>query len=577
MRFGEKTFCLYPVFWARLPHYQSVCGLLLTAIDSAFYSSENVLPVMKSLLATWLTLSLCIVVHFVFVSRAQVIAGQRTERNRSSAHLQHVAQPPELAGEPAPSPTPLSAAYLRFVQSKAIASVDRNDAKTLTPAISELTELIRLEPTSSDFYLIRAQLSCYAHANAAQILSDVSRSISLHKSTSSVYPTLKDHYVLKAKVEFEDGHLEESMQDLDAAIRQDYEDAQDVFNDGNTEPTTTTERCIWTQADLGALEQRFPQDYRPPLYRGLYLSFFYRFHLEADYSVVLDAFHRAATLNPASALPEFYMGALYSTGALGGVISVKNAECLDWVVPRTSKCLALDEVHRSAIRSLTKAIALDPKFGPAYALRAIAFTNLKEYRQAVRDYDKVMELTPEPEAARIAYNDRGLAKVALAEYRSAIQDFTKSIAIGCKALCGSYENRADAYIKLHEYAKAIDDINAAIKQKLSSAVFLMNIDQFRRIYPEYDAAPDDVLCERLRSLFFPAMKYADFAKEFLIDAKSFNSPILPDLYLKRGDAYAAMKQSRKANAEYDRVSHGFTESAAYAFTEKNGRRIRKLE
>jgi tetratricopeptide (TPR) repeat protein len=334
---------------------------------------------------------------------------------------------------------------------------------------------------------------------------------------------------------------------------------------------------VWTQADLERFEQRFPQDYRPPLYRGLYLTFFYSFDLGSDYSPVLDAFHRAATLNPASALPEFFIGELYIVGHLGGFMSLKNARCLDEVVPRTSKCLELDETHRSGVRSLTRAIALNPKFGAAYSLRAVAFSQLKEYRQAVRDYDKVLELTTEQEAARIAYNDRGLAKVYLGEYQSAVQDFTKAITIGCKESCGSYNNRAEAYIKLHDYPKAIEDISAAIKQNLSSAVFLMNIDQFRRIYPEYDAVPDDVLCEKLRALFFPEMKYADFAKQFLIEAKDFKSTVLPDLYLKRGDAYAAMKQTRKANAEYDRVSHGFPESAGYSFDEVNGKRIRKSQ
>ena len=124
---------------------------------------------------------------------------------------------------------------------------------------------------------------------------------------NSAYPTLKEHYALKAKVEFESGHFEESMRDLDAAIREDYEDAKDVFNDGKTKPTTTAQPCVWTQADLDTLERRFPRDYRPPLYRGLYLSFFYSFDLDSDYSPVLDAFHQAATLNPASALPSFIL------------------------------------------------------------------------------------------------------------------------------------------------------------------------------------------------------------------------------------------------------------------------------
>ena len=73
------------------------------------------------------------------------------------------------------------------------------------------------------------------------------------------------------------------------------------------------------------------------------------------------------------------------------------------------------------------------------------------------------------------------------------------------------------------------------------------------------------------------MKYADFAKQFLIDAKGLTSTVLADLYLKRGDAYAAMRQMRKADIEYDRVSRGFPESAAYSFTESNGRRVRNYQ
>jgi tetratricopeptide (TPR) repeat protein len=465
---------------------------------------------------------------------------------------------------------------LQFVQSKAISAANPHDVKTLPPAIREVTGLIRLEPTNSDFYLLRATLSCYLRADSTEILDDISRSISLHgQSASSAYPTLRDHYALKAKIEFESGHFEDSMRDLDAAIRENYEDAKDVFNDGNTKPTTTAQPCVWTQADLDTLERRSPQDSRPPLYRGLYLTFFYSFDLDSDYSPVFDAFHRAATLNPSSALPEFYIGELYGIGRLGGMMSTKNAECLDWVVPRTPQCLALDEIQRTAVRSLTRAIALDPKFGPAYALRATAFYKLKEYRQAIRDYDKVLALSPSHDTARSSYNDRGLAKLSLGDYQSAVLDFTQSIAMGCKESCGSYDNRADVYIKLHNYPKAIEDISASIKKYLSSAVFLMNIDQFRRIYPEYDAVPDDALCEKLRALFFPAMQYADFAKQFLIEAKRFQSTVLPDLYLKRGDAYATSKQTAKANIEYDRVSHGFPEAAAYSFVETNGKRIRK--
>jgi hypothetical protein len=62
-----------------------------------------------------------------------------------------------------------------------------------------------------------------------------------------------------------------------------------------------------------------------------------------------------------------------------------------------------------------------------------------------------------------------------------------------------------------------------------------------------------------------------------MDAKNFESTVLPDFYLKRGDAFASMKQLQKANAEYDRVSRGFPEYARYAFDQVNGKRVRKSQ
>jgi len=71
------------------------------------------------------------------------------------------------------------------------------------------------------------------------------------------------------------------------------------------------------------------------------------------------------------------------------------------------------------------------------------------------------------------------------------------------------------------------------------------------------------------------MKYADFADQFLIKAKEFKSTVVPDLYLKRGDAYAAMGRMAQANIEYDRAVRGFPDYAPPFFTEKNGKRVRK--
>jgi tetratricopeptide (TPR) repeat protein len=265
---------------------------------------------------------------------------------------------------------------------------------------------------------------------------------------------------------------------------------------------------------------------------------FSSYSLDTDYQPILKAFEHAAELNPSSAVPPYFSAYLHVYGGLGGMTALLNAKCLDDVVPRTQPCLELDESHRTGVRYLTKAIAADPTFEPAYALRAGAHLKLHEYRQAIRDYTKALELDPKDHL----YQDGASAESELREYQAAILDYTKRIAQGCEdSLCGAYEYRADVYLKLHDYSHAISGLDHALRNKLAVMIFLLNVDEFRRIYPQYDRVPDDELCEKLRARFYPQMSYADFSKQFLVEAKGWADDfVLPELFLKRGDAYADM-------------------------------------
>ena len=216
---------------------------------------------------------------------------------------------------------------------------------------------------------------------------------------------------------------------------------------------------------------------------------------------------------------------------------------------------------------------MDPTFAPAYELRATALSELKQSRQAVRDYNKAVELNLK---ANI-YNDRALAKMDLHDYEGAIADYTKRLARGCTGLSQTYENRANVYLKIHDYPHAINDIGRQIAVFLDELIFGFNIEQFRRVYPEYDDMADDVLCEKIRSLFMPQMNYATFSKNFLFEAKPLDDFVLSELYLKRGDAYADMGDMAKANREYDRVSNGFPKWAEHSFSIRNGKRVRIRE
>jgi tetratricopeptide (TPR) repeat protein len=494
----------------------------------------------------------------------------------SRRQTRSVIDPVELSGPPK-KPIAMTPAKRAFAQSGVMEQLNSKDPSVLATALRGITSFIQQDPTDTDFFIMRATVSCEIPSSSKEeMLRDIDTSIKLWKpNENSAFDSLTGHYGQKAKVEFLLGRYADALNDLDAGMRIDYSRADEMFNNGNAKPDEPTAiPCMWSHADVNKLEELFPKDYRTSIYAGLYRLEFSRYSLDTDYRPILKSFEHAAELNPSSAIPPYFSAYPHVYGGMGGMMSNANAKCLDDVVPRTKPCLDLDEIHRTGVRYLTQAIAADPAFEPAYALRAAAHLKLRENRQAVRDYTKALELDPKDNL----YSDRASAESELKEYQAAILDYTKRISRGCEdSMCGAYEYRADVYLKLHDYPHAISDLSHAIRNFLAGTIYGFNIDQFRRIYPEYDDVADDVLCEKLRILFFPEMSYADYSKEFLVDAKEVDDFVLPELFLKRGDAYADMGDLTRANREYDRVSAGYPKWAVHVFTVRNGKRIRVRE
>jgi tetratricopeptide (TPR) repeat protein len=510
------------------------------------------------------------------------VLGDTTELSPSETpqgreELARVIEPPELKGIPTRSRMPPTAADVRFFGGKALKAADPVHPETIAPALKDLDDVIAKEPARSDFYLLRASLSCFNGAQPSSVVADIDKSIELYRPDESAYENLADHYALKARVEFEAGRYADSMGDLDRAVSQNYEYADNIFNDGKVEPSKSLRRCVWTQPDLDLLASKYPADGRPLMYKGLYLDFFSRFHIENRSSATLDAFNRAAVLAPKSPLPRYYAGLLYVSGNIGGMISKANSGCLDYVVPRTEACTTLDQLHERGVHELTAALALDPGFAPAYEERAEAYLKLKQESQAIRDYTDALRLETNPKEIGGLYNDRGLAKFNLGLYKNSVEDFTQAITLLCKSnvekQCDEYVNRANAYAKFKDFSHAAEDLSMAIRSHLGSS-FVWGIAQFRKVYPEYDDVRDDVLADLLRRRLYPQMTYADFSKEFLIDAKGMDEFVIAELYCKRGDMYAKEGRGGEARKDYNRVVRGFPESAKMYLAERYGRWVR---
>ena len=155
----------------------------------------------------------------------------------------------------------------------------------------------------------------------------------------------------------------------------------------------------------------------------------------------------------------------------------------------------------------------------------------------------------------------GQAKMLALSPYEAISDFTEAIKIEGRELLKSnaYEGRASAYMQTREWDLAIKDLTSAISLQIAGSV-VGNVSQFRAIYPEYGAASDEAIAQKLNQTFYPDIKYEDFAQRFLTGHPSF-SKIIADLFIKRSEAYLRKGDWRSALIDFRRATNGFPDYA----------------
>ena len=113
--------------------------------------------------------------------------------------------------------------------------------------------------------------------------------------------------------------------------------------------------------------------------------------------------------------------------------------------------------YKEAIKDYDKTIELNGTFSAAYYNRALAKNYLKDYKGAIEDYSVALEL----DSTNIqALNNRGLAKKALEDYDGALEDYTKAINLN-ESFASAYFNRGSIKVLMEEngcedFRKALD-------------------------------------------------------------------------------------------------------------------------
>lgn len=403
-----------------------------------------------------------------------------------------------------------------------------------------LDRIIAKYPDYSDGYVMRLGALCDGSDRAA-ILSNVNVALKYVGNSRTGKDSLGSLLSMRAKVEHVNGDDSAAMEDLDKAIQSNIADATQFVNSGAVAPEKTASACTWTQPDMDALVQRFPNDYRVYVLRGLYYGFFTEWQKDS-LKPALENLRRAAEMNTTSALPHFLSAYVLRRGFFIRQLGMSDKQ--------------RNDLRETRLSELNAALALDPGLFSALTDRAEVYFDQQQFKQAISDYDKILSLDAKDAGA---YNDRALAKMQIGDNYGAIADFTSAIENKNRQLqqSSSYEGRADAYVKTQQWDFAVRDLTTAISLQTGGVLILINIKQFRALYPEYKAASDEAVARKLNQTFFPNMKYEDFSKQFLHDNGPWTSTVIPDLYVKRSDAYLKAGEWHGAAVEFRRALDGF--------------------
>jgi tetratricopeptide (TPR) repeat protein len=458
-----------------------------------------------------------------------------------------VQEPEEMKVDPFPT-NKLDLSAPERMLGEALQALDKNKAASLLPALNRILEQY---PDFSEGYIMRAFSLCDPGDDRAAITADLDRALKSVPNSRTGKDSVPSLLSTRAKMEVANGDFAAAMNDLQKAVLSDLDKATQFTNSGGVRPEKTASSvCVWTESDMDELVRRYPADYRSHLFRGLYFSFFVNFSPEESIvGSALDNFNKAAQLNPRSALPQLFKAELL------GHMFVFNTRLnkLGW------SDAGRDKLNAELVGEYTKALALDPTLKPALLSRATAELNLKKFKSAIEDYDRVLAIDP---GDWVALHDRGLAKVELGNAYDAISDFSATIKLTKRELKQShyYESRANAYMKTRQWDLAIRDFTTAISLGVGGSTLLMDVGQFRAIYPEYNAASNEAIARKLNQTFYSDLTYEGFSKDFL-NGKPMPSTTIPDLYIKRSDAYLAKADWHRATTDYRRAVNGFPDYA----------------
>lgn len=176
-----------------------------------------------------------------------------------------------------------------------------------------------------------------------------------------------------------------------------------------------------------------------------------KYAIQGEFSKAKEEFENALKID------RFYRQAGQSLEAVKDVIKqkvkVKTAIYLFKGISNANK-----GQYKQAIKDYNKAIEINPKYAEAYYNMGNIYAINSHYDRAISNYNKAIEIN---QKFYIAYVNRGNAYSNRGQCDRAITDFTKAIEINPK-FAKAYYNRGVAYYDNDQHDQAIEDWTKAI-------------------------------------------------------------------------------------------------------------------
>jgi tetratricopeptide (TPR) repeat protein/GTPase SAR1 family protein len=121
--------------------------------------------------------------------------------------------------------------------------------------------------------------------------------------------------------------------------------------------------------------------------------------------------------------------------------------------------------YQQALKDFERTLELDPSSARAFSGRGSVYWRLKEYQQALDAYNRALELDP---ASPGAYDARGWVYYLLGEYQQALKDFDRTLELDSDYF-DAYRGRSHVCRELKDYQLAVTPLNQAIERSPESS------------------------------------------------------------------------------------------------------------